>query len=108
MSAREPTKVISIRVPAIFFRRLSYLAYHEGKLPSEVAREIMIAYLNLGCVMCGGPIKEWWEIDLPALTATCVNPDCAPDSEGNNIPNYVPVGDFSDPTRRIGSPGFSE
>ena len=108
MSAREPTKVISIRVPAIYFRRLGFLAYHWGKLPSEVAREIMIAYLNLGCVMCGGPIKEWWEIDLPALTATCVNPDCDPDSEGNNIPNFVPVEDFSERTPKSRWPGFSE
>ena len=67
-----------------------------------------VAYLNLGRVMCGGPIKEWSEDDLPALTAACVNPDFEPGSEGNNIPNFVPIADFSDRTPRNRLPGFSE
>ena len=55
MSTNNVTKVVSVRIPAIYFGRLGFLAYQTGKLPSEVAREIIVRYLDLGCALCGGP-----------------------------------------------------
>ena len=58
MSALEITKVISVRMPGIYFRRLGFLAYHQGKLPSEAARGILKWYLDMGCLTCGGPVTD--------------------------------------------------
>lgn len=55
MSTNNVTKVVSVRIPAIYFGRLGFLAYQTGKLPSEVAREIIVRYLDSGCALCGGP-----------------------------------------------------
>ena len=105
MSAQNITKVISIRVPAIYFRRLGFLAYHQGKLPSEAAREIIIAYLNLGCLQCGGPICQWEGFDVDPI-AICVNPGCDGRIEGRE--NLMPIEDFADGSVRNDLPGFSE
>ena len=102
MSEREVTKVISIRIPAIFFKRLGYLAYHTGRLPSETARQIIIDYLTLGCALCGGPIYDWEDFDGMLRLGTCANPDC----DGRALP--MPIENFADYPAKNQLPGFLE
>ncbi len=102
MSETNPTKVISIRVPAIYFRRLGFLAIESGRLPSEVAREIIVTYLDLGCIGCGGPITDL-EIEIPDAMGLCVNPHCI-DFDGIN--SMTLVGDFSSEKNKRRLPGF--
>ena len=100
MSAQELSKVISIRVPAIYFRRLGFLAYHQGKLPSEAAREILKGYLDMGCLNCGGPVID---IDDEMPMAQCVNPECEPLSHDA----LTLACDYSDDAQKSRLPGFS-
>ena len=101
MSEIKPTKVISIRIPAIYFRRLGYIAIESGKLPSEVAREIITTYLDLGCIDCGGPISDLQVLD--GVMALCVNPHCEKIG-GANVPTLAV--DFSYETNKRRLPGF--
>ena len=98
MSKLEPTKVISIRLPAIYFHRLGYLAYHQGKLPSDQAREILKEYLDLGCIMCGGPVIK---IDYEEPMAFCVNSDCGP------LDSPILASNYKDDMNKSRLPGFS-
>ena len=104
MSLPKTSKVLTIRLPTIYFYRLSYLSHHLGRLPSEVAREALIVYLNLGCPVCGGPITDLEDIGGSDL-ATCINPDCDLRSEGKET--QVPIADYSDTVVKHDLPGFS-
>ena len=100
MSELEITKVISVRMPAIYFRRLGFLAYHQGKLPSEMAREILKGYLDMGCVICGGPVID---IDDEMPLAQCVNPECGPLAHDASTMTC----NYSDYAQKSQLPGFS-
>ena len=103
MSMGNTSKVISIQIPAIYFHRLGYLAYRIGALPSEVARQAVLTYLNLGCAVCGGPIAD---ADIGGSDlGVCVNPYCPFHCEGRE--NLVPIEDFSDVVAKDDLPGFS-
>ena len=102
MSEPQITKVISIRIPGKYFRRLGFLSYHTGRLPSETARQIIIGYLNHGCVMCGGPTTDWQVFDA---VADCVDPECVLLAELDF--GMTELEDFSDRPNRYKLPGFS-
>ena len=102
MSVQELSKVISIRVPAIYFRRLGFLAYHSGELPSETARGILMNYLNAGCLLCGGPLHE---IEFAQGLGICVNPPCAEEAPFDNV---MPLEDYTQYAGKSKLPGFSE
>ena len=103
MSAKDLTKVMSVRIPAIYFQRLGFLAYQTGKLPSEVAREMIVSYLNLGCMACGGPVTELEEA-FGTFLGTCTNPDCVTAEPG--LERVTGVSDFSDVQDKASLPGF--
>ena len=90
-------------MPAIYFRRLGFLAYLQGKLPSEVAREILKEYLDIGCMNCGGPVFDI-DMDHDMLTATCLTPNCEP---VDNVATPTSVCDYSDYAQKSQLPGFS-
>ena len=102
MSLRNTSKVISIRLPTIYFNRLSFLAYHTGALPSEVAREAIMTYLDLGCPVCGGPIADPEDIG-ESNQAWCVNPDYTLSEGGETL---VPFADFAKSVTKHDLPGF--
>ena len=100
----QTTKTISLRIPMLYFRRFGYLAYHTGRLPSEVAREILINYLDLGCAACGGPVHQW-EVDMMGVIGLCANPACAEGFPGQNM---TWVDDFSSLPEKLTLPGFAQ
>ena len=105
MSKQELTKVISIRVPAIYFRRVGFIAYHTGKLPSQVARDILMEYLDWGCAVCGGPIKALEMVS--SCIATCMNPDCFGRPDGGDLEYTNCIDDYSSYPRKTQLPGFA-
>lgn len=102
MPSREVTKVVSVRIPAIFFKRLGFLAYNTGRLPSEVARQILIDYLNIGCQACGGPL---YDVDFEDRSGICPYPPCA---EGSRLANVTAISDYSNFPNLQRLPGFGD
>lgn len=79
----------------------SLRAYHLGKLPSEAAREILKWYLDIGCLLCGGPVTD---IEDEAMGAQCVNSECGPLPGGASME----VVNYSDDPQKSQMPGFSK